>query len=203
MTIYEIFFKIILEYKLARNHEQFAGHKLADYIRNDLPGFFNQISSTRYPNIKWHASAGIGRWVTSPWIAAFHKNITNSAQQGYYPVYLFSSDLKNIYLSFNFGVTDLRNDLGDNQAISLLQKMALGFRERLQKDWMGYFSPRPIDLKSEYPNSNLEYYEYGHAFGKVYDKYALPNNETFRDDLKKMLEIYSKAVEQYHLQIKI
>ena len=122
MTIYDVILKIILEYKLARNHEQFAGYKLADYIRNDIPEFFNQISSSRYPNIKWDASAGIGRWVTSPWIAAFHKEITSSAQRGYYPVYLFSSDLKNIYLSFNFGVTDLRNlDLGDNQTISLLQ----------------------------------------------------------------------------------
>ena len=148
MTIYDVILKIILEYKLARNHERFAGHKLADYIRNDIPEFFNQISSSRYPNIKWDASAGIGRWVTSPWIAAFHKAITSSAQRGYYPVYLFSSDLKNIYLSFNFGVTVFRNDLGDNQTISLLQKMALDFRERLQKDWVGHFSSRPIDLKS-------------------------------------------------------
>ena len=60
---------------------------------------------------------------------------------------------------------------------------------------MGHFSSRPIDLKSEYPNSNLEYYEYGHAFGKAYDKYTLPNNETFIDDLNKMLEIYTKTVE--------
>ena len=67
----------------------------------------------------------------------------------------------------------------------------------------GAFFFKTIDLKSEYPNLNLEYYEYGHAFGKAYDKYALLNNETFRDDLIKMLEIYTKAVEQYHLYIKI
>jgi len=60
MTIYDVVFKIILEYKLARNHELFAGHNLADYIRKDIPEFFNQISSSRYPNIKWGASAGIG-----------------------------------------------------------------------------------------------------------------------------------------------
>jgi len=122
MTIYDVIFKIILEYRLARNHEQFAGHKLVDYIRSHIPEFFNQISSSRYPNIKWSASAGIGKWIIAPWITTFHKEITNFAQRRYYPVYLFSSDLKNIYLSFNFGVTDLRNDLSDNQTISLLQK---------------------------------------------------------------------------------
>ncbi len=81
--------------------------------------------------------------------------------------------------------------------------MALDFRERLQRDWIGHFSPKPIELKPEYPNSNLEYYEYGHAFGKAYDKYALPNNEVFRNDLEKMLIIYTKAVEQYHLHTNI
>lgn len=48
------------------------------------------------------ASAGIGYWTEIPWIDVFDREITESAQKGYYVVYLFREDMSGVYLSLDF-----------------------------------------------------------------------------------------------------
>jgi len=37
MTIYDVIFRLVLEYKMARNHEEYADNKLANFIRSEIP----------------------------------------------------------------------------------------------------------------------------------------------------------------------
>ena len=69
------------------SHSDFQSNTLAKFIRQDLP----QVVSSFFPNdnYSWVASPGRGNWTVCPWLAIFNKIVTTSAQEGYYPVYLF------------------------------------------------------------------------------------------------------------------
>lgn len=49
------------------------------------------------------ASYGNSNWANIPWIAIFDKEITVTAQEGYYIVILFNADMSGFYLSLNQG----------------------------------------------------------------------------------------------------
>ncbi len=57
-----------------------------------------------------HGSTGAGLITAAPWIATFDNRITKCARRGFYVVYLFSVDLKSLYLCLGLG-TDQFNDL--------------------------------------------------------------------------------------------
>ena len=52
-----------------------------------------------------NGSVGKGRATKTPWIAILDKDITTSTREGVYIVFLFSSDYKHVYLTFNQGTT--------------------------------------------------------------------------------------------------
>lgn len=52
-----------------------------------------------------NGSVGKGRATKTPWIAILDKGITTSTREGVYIVFLFSSDYKHVYLTFNQGTT--------------------------------------------------------------------------------------------------
>lgn len=57
-------------------------------------------------------SEGQGNLLKAPWIAAFNRSITESAQKGYYVVFLFSEDMKSLTLEIGFGATQFKNRFG-------------------------------------------------------------------------------------------
>ena len=75
-------------------------------LENDIP---NEIKKF-FPEDKYisKGSIGMGNLSYCPWVAVMDKNETNSTQRGVYLVFLFSSDLKKIYLSLGQGVTALK-----------------------------------------------------------------------------------------------
>ena len=48
-------------------------------------------------------STGQGNITSAPWVAVFDPTVTRSATQGFYLVYLFSVDMRRLYLSIAFG----------------------------------------------------------------------------------------------------
>ncbi|MCJ7733195.1 MAG: DUF3578 domain-containing protein, partial [Anaerolineales bacterium] len=92
----EILTRIFQEYEEARNQE-LAQHPLANFIRTDIPSTLANYFP-EYENIKWHASAGQGRWSDAPWIAAFNPIITTTARKGFYPVFLFTYSMDSVFL---------------------------------------------------------------------------------------------------------
>ena len=99
--------RVLKEYKTAKA-DSLAGHPLAQVITKSLPDYLSSLikAPTRY---KVEGSAGKGNWAGCPWVSIFDISITESAQSGYYPVYLFREDMTGVYLSLNQGVTDIRD----------------------------------------------------------------------------------------------
>ena len=56
-------------------------------------------------NYKICGSVGKGRATNTPWIAMLDKDITTSTRNGVYVVFLFSTDLKQVYITLNQGTT--------------------------------------------------------------------------------------------------
>src|ERR1051325_3027426 len=78
---------------------------LAQFIRNAPANIATILPSLeRY---KVDASPGAGNWAAVPWLAVFDVLVTETAQAGHYPVYLFRADMAAAFLSLNQGVTDV------------------------------------------------------------------------------------------------
>lgn len=96
----------IEEYASARE-STFAKNAVADFIRKDIPEVIREILN---PNQRYlvEGSPGQGVWAGVPWVAVFDRLITDSAQDGYYLVYLLKEDLSGIYLTLNQGITSVK-----------------------------------------------------------------------------------------------
>lgn len=171
----------------------FQNAEIAVFIRQDIPRIFaNEFN--HYPTMLWRASAGRGQWGDAPWIAIFNPLVTVTAQDGYYPVLLFSSSMDTIYLSLNQGMTKVREELGDSAGQSALIHRAEILRTRLHPEYQeAGFTTDPIDLQPRGINTRLAYYEPGHAFGKFYRKNHIPPDETLRNDISNILRLYALA----------
>lgn len=83
MALGEAFRRVLSEYPAAMK-EEFAGHAVARFVREGLRDeVLRWLPSKRYSA---KASAGQGNWVGAPWLAVFDVLVTESAQQGFYPV---------------------------------------------------------------------------------------------------------------------
>ena len=112
---------------------------------------------------------------TPPWTGVFNKKITDSAQRGYYIVYLFREDMKGVYLSLNQGMTDIKNQTSNNEETkNILRSRASNFRNRLSENLFGEFLEE-IDL-GIVNSPNAPYYEAGNILAKYYSLDDLPLN---------------------------
>lgn len=179
--------KIFLEeYPKARN-QRFSGHSLANFIRQDIPEYLEDVIglSDRYFA---YGSAGQGNWARVPWVAVFDRLITDTAQDGYYIVYLVKEDYSGVYISLNQAVTTIRNVYGSD-AKEALKARSGDFLARLGKVPNNCITGR-IDLAVENASSLGAFYEYGNILGKYYAKSAVPSDEVLENDLRAFLEYY-------------
>ncbi|MGL6103724.1 MAG: MrcB family domain-containing protein [Exiguobacterium acetylicum] len=183
-------FKQILEKYSTEKEQAFKNNSLADFIRNDLIKIVNNalnIDSSRYKVI---GSPGKGVWARVPWIGFFDRNVTLSAQYGYYVVCLFREDMSGFYLSLNQGYTYFRNRYKDKEGRQKIKKTAEIIRSRIEIP--SQFHLTTIDLRSE---ASLAFgYEAGHICGKYYDANSLPDEFEMINDFRSLLEIYNKIV---------
>ena len=83
--------------------QKFGGNKYKKNMTNmdNLKDLKEYISSEG--NYKIKSSMGQGRWAIIPWVRIFQQDISPSAKEGFYIVYLFTNDYKKVYLSLNQG----------------------------------------------------------------------------------------------------
>jgi 5-methylcytosine-specific restriction protein A len=188
--IRELLLKIFDEYPLAKQ-ENFTEHPLADYIRQEVPRVFRSTFD-QLTEMLFVASPGKGRWADAPWIAVFDPAVTETAQEGYYPVYLFNRSMTSVYLSLNQGMALLTREVGFPQAKRLLEVRAELLRTRIGTK-PARFSADPIDLEPQGSTDRLAMYEPGHAIGKVYQANSLPSENDLVLDLLDMVEFYRRV----------
>lgn len=183
------YFKNILDSYHEVITENIAKHPKVKIVTEVLPAliFHTLIDKDRYL-VK--GSVGQGNWSVSPWIAVFDILVTRSAQDGYYPVFLFKEDMTGFYLSLNQGVTKIR-EIYKRGTQEVLRMKAGDYRAQLNVD-STYFSEAPITLRknNRSGSSLLKLYEAGNIISKFYSGTSLPNDEQLKQDLLAILKLY-------------
>jgi 5-methylcytosine-specific restriction protein A len=130
--LHDSFARVLSEY-IKESHNELEGNQFATFIRSEIPSHIVSIleSPDRY---RVTGSPGQGNWAACPWIAVFDKLITETAQSGYYPVYLFREDMSGLYLSLNQGITEIK--------VKYKSKARLALRSRA-KDFLSQIGGAP------------------------------------------------------------
>ena len=165
----------------------FAGDAVAEFIRKDLPGTLCGVIGPN-PRYLVHGSAGQGNWARAPWAAVFDRFVTDSAQDGYYVVYLVKEDFSGVYISLNQGVTAAKKQYGA-EAKSALRVRASDCLARLGSLSAG-LQLGSIDLASTGGSNLSAFYEAGAVCSKYYARDDLPSDIVFDADLRRFIDLY-------------
>jgi hypothetical protein len=170
-------------------------------ITKDLPAQLSNWNNQKTISDKLMSkgSPGEGNKNLTPWIATFHKDITVSAKKGFYLVYLYSGDLKNLYLSIAFGVTKFEEIFGrGKKSFAAMRSAASNKRnyskglldQNLDKRLMGQLINSDIDVARGHNNFLHKAYGDGTIFSIEYDLDELPSNEVLEEDYQQLLDLY-------------
>ena len=179
--------QVLKNYQTAKQGK-FVDNTLANTIRSEIPEEIKRILNNDKYIIK--GSPGMGNWSQLPWIGVFNREITNSAQSGYYIVYLFKENMEGVYLSLNQGVTDQRNKYGDKKALEHLKENTIKFRKLNQDSTKNLIENISLGTGNYAP-----FYEAGNIYAKYYSKDNLPSEEDLITDLNEFLDIYTDIYE--------
>jgi 5-methylcytosine-specific restriction protein A len=168
----------------------FANHPVADFIRLEMPRIIRAaIGDNERYIIK--GSPGQGNWARVPWVAIFDRFVTESAQDGYYLVYLVREDFSGVYLSLNQGVTTVERQYGA-EAKEALAIRARDFLARIG-DVAGVIEG-PIDLRAGQRSRYGPLYEQGAICSIFYERDSIPADQSLLSDLRLFLDYYFKLV---------
>lgn len=179
-------------------NEQFAGNPVASLVRNELVAAVEEIVRPIHSDYVVKASPGTGVWASVPWLAILNPSITNTTQSGIYPVYLFRADGTGVYLSLGFGTTDLQQKFGTAGAReqAFILRNTIRSNDKRLEAW-----DATIALNS---NSALgRSYEWASAGAKFYAIEQLPGDNTLKNDLVEILDIYAKSTGSEELSSKL
>jgi len=190
LTLREALLRVLSEYPQART-EAFEKHSLGTLIGRDVSKVVESVLGQR-SGVKAKGSRGNGNWAAIPWVATFDPYVTSTAQEGYYPVYLFAEDLTRVSLSLNQGVTAVKNLEGIQIARSTLRSRAILMTSRLRGKFEQRFNTDPISLGQD---ELADLYEHGHALGVTYDAKSIPEDSLLEADLRLMWRVYQQLRE--------
>lgn len=119
------------------------------------------------PGYKVQGSRGRGRWAETVWVSAFDRLVTETAQRGYYIVYLFKRDGEGVYLSINQGTTAVYEEVGGRRYLGVLQDRATVYAGLLRSEGLDGLEVGPIDLGGG--GRLTRGYEAGNVAARYYD----------------------------------
>ncbi|MCU5395971.1 hypothetical protein CN639_23990 [Bacillus toyonensis] len=148
-------------------------------------------------------SVGMTKWAYTPWVSIFDKEITQTAQKGFYVVYLFRKDLKGFYLSLNQGTMHIEDKYKGHKPRGKMREIAKSLRGDLIYN-KEKFPLEEIELAADNPNPKN--YMAAHICGKYYDASNIPSDEKLFSDLEELLAVYlqlkslmmGKSIEEMH-----
>lgn len=182
---------LFLEEYPSATEQLFAGNPVAQFIRRDVP---EAIEAEIGDNDRYlvQGSAGRGNWAHVPWAAVFDRFVTDTAQDGYYVVYLVREDFAGIYLSLNQGVTTVKKQYGAD-AKKALRARASDYLARIGTVADGLIHG-PIDLESRSQSGLGVLYEQGAICSKYYQRGNIPDDATLTADLRQFIDYYFTLV---------
>lgn len=168
----------------------FSRNSLAHFIRHDLADSAKRTVMYRPDEYKIKGSAGAGNWAAVPWLGFFDPIITESAQSGFYVVFLINPQTLEIFLSLNQGTTEVYREYGQANGLIVLRRRAQDIRQRIN-DHVTRFDTLEISLGSR--ESLPAGYEAGHALGFKFDAENF-QNEDIATKLHTMLDVYQVLI---------
>lgn len=189
MSIRSVLALISESYPAALNDE-YANHPVAQLIRTDFKNAVSDCVGETAIRYIIKASAGSGKWTTSPWAAILDPIVTSSAEGGYYPVFLFSKDFSTVSLVMGQGTSDVRKEFGArvNEILSIRAEL---LRQRVPEFSQGRFHTGPFDIQTARGAGG----DWGitSAWGVSYPLDSLPSDEIIAADVREMLKLYHIA----------
>lgn len=180
------FWETLNNYLLIKN-QPLKGNALATAFRQGIPVKI-KLEAAIADNYRIRGSVGAGQWAQIPWIVVFDKQITTSAERGYYVCYLFRSDMSGVYLSLNMGWTQFGKKFKPLKRAKEKIKETAYICKVLLRSSLSDFSYEPIDLVTKERLGTG--YELGHICGKFYTKDNIPEDNILVDDLRNLLGVY-------------
>ncbi|CAK1225228.1 MrcB family domain-containing protein [Fructobacillus evanidus] len=183
MTIRSIISTVLSDYTREKERA-FAKNPLAKLLRD---GFQENVEDDVLGDgIVTSGSPGQGQWATVPWIGVFDEEISTSATRDFYIVYLFSSDMKSVYVSLNQGWTFFKDTYGHNAKKQA--KYVVKHFQNILTTKNNRMTTEPIHLLQPTESNDLVAgYERCNIFSIKYETNHLPTNEQMENDLINMI----------------
>jgi len=169
----------------------FAGDSVAEFIRKDVPQVLREAINAN-PRYVTRGSPGQGGWAQAPWAAIFDRFVTETAQDGYYLVYLVREDFAGIHLSLNQGVTVAQKQYR-SKAKDALRVRAADFAARLGS-LATDLHVGEIDLAAGDATNLSAFYEAGNICSTYYPRAGLPDDKELLIDLNRFIDLYYALV---------
>ena len=155
------------------------------------------LNSNHKDYIKIKATKGVATVPFAPWIGARDVRLTDKQSEGYSLVYLYSVDLKKVYLSIAFGTGQFLEVFKPKKEAYIKMRKAAS---RIQKVFENDLNIQdlildPIDLAATSKEFRQEGYEQSAIFSLGYQIDNLPNDTKLLEDYKKMLDLYVEIFE--------
>jgi 5-methylcytosine-specific restriction protein A len=182
--------RVLAEYPSARS-EPLTHHPLALLISHDLAGEVRGLVGS--DSYKVTGSPGKGNWAETPWVSVFDRLITETAQRGYFIVYLFRGDGSALYLSLNQGTTQVLDDHSRTTYLDVLRSRARTYLGLLSGQGTGDLLTGPVDLGGD--GELTRGYEAGNVGAFAYQQNALPTDDAMAADLSRFVALYKALVE--------
>lgn len=189
MPIREHLSTILSDVELARA-EPLRGHPLAHRISHEWRGAVEAVVADSSYRIT--GSPGKGHWAHTVWLAVFDRMITETAQEGFYLVYLVSSDGSRIFLSLNQGTEEIYKRVGGRHYRQVLEDTATRDRGLLEGEETYGLLKGPLDLGAK--SRLTQGYESGNIFAAEYTD-PLPSEDELEADLTRFLLLYAALLE--------
>lgn len=144
--------------------------------------------------IKVKMSVGQGGWTKTPWIALLDERETTSTQRGTYIVFLIAEDLSTTYLTFNQGMTELRDNLGQRGAVERMVQVAEEARPKIQSlARSGFTLDNAVDLRSD--TGAAKNYEIGTIAHVDFQRDGIPDDVAINRLLSDLLDAYDTLID--------
>jgi 5-methylcytosine-specific restriction protein A len=171
--------------------EPLRDHPAAAQIKGSLAATIEAVVDD--PTYKVEGSPGKGNWAETVWVSVFDRLVTETAQDGFYVVYVIRSDGVGAYLSLNQGTTAILNQAGRSNYLKVLANTAARDVGLLAgEDTVGLVTG-PIDLDGT--TALTRGYEAGNILGVFYAADRLPSEADLETDLTRLLLLYKALVD--------
>ena len=155
----------------------------AEFVEKKIPeGLYGWgLSRTKY---SIEGSVGEGRTSETPWIAVKRRDITSSVQRGAFVIYIYSADMRKVYLGLMLGCAYFEGS-GRGQK-TRIRKLANTFAQNLEIPNTFIKAEMPLNGSSE----RAKKYSLATICFKEYDVSYLPEDGELRLDFDMIMDVY-------------